>query len=261
VKNSSIMRQDRIYGKAFYEDQMGGSLLSAREVVPIILRLLDPASVVDVGCGVGTWLSVFREHSIEDVVGVDGSYVDKSLLHISPDRFTECDLSKGCALNRNFDLAISLEVAEHLPPESADVFVRDLTRLSDAIVFSAAVPGQGGTNHVNEQWPTYWKHLFEARGFILVDCFRKRMWDNRNIACCYRQNMFLFMKEGAASSRPELLDESRLPGGFPLCAVHPEVLSHALSRPLTLRPLLRALPRAVLMALERRLPAALCPGK
>jgi SAM-dependent methyltransferase len=238
-----------VYDSEFYRGQMDGSLRSAREVLPFVLSLIGPTSVVDVGCGTGAWLSVVRENEVEDITGIDGEYVDKSLLMMPSDRFVECDLAKPFELARTFDLVMSLEVAEHLPPASARSFVRSLVALGPAILFSAAVPGQGGTNHVNEQWPNYWRDLFQEHEYVLVDCLRRKFWDNVAIACCYRQNMFLFVQQGVVNRYPRLTEVRPL---LPLCVVHPEVLGFALSRPPSVRGLARAFPGALCRALHRR---------
>ncbi len=147
------------------------------------------------GCGLGTWLAVFRENGIADVVGVDGDYVDRARLEIPPDNFVPHDLARALRLQRKFDLAVSLEVAEHLPAECAAMFVDSLTALSPFVLFSAAIPFQGGTNHVNEQWPDYWAALFEARGFAPVDCIRREVWSNEDVEWWYAQNILLFVDE------------------------------------------------------------------
>ena len=131
---------------------------SAKEVVPHILELLRPESVVDVGCGVGSWLAVFREHGIEAFLGVDGAYVDGDLLQIPLEKFLPPDLSKPLQLDRRFDLAVSLEVAEHLPEECAATFVASLVALAPVVAFSAAISHQGGHQNVNEQWPGHGGH-------------------------------------------------------------------------------------------------------
>jgi SAM-dependent methyltransferase len=158
------------YTSEFFRAKTEGSLRSARTVVPIVMELLKPGSVVDVGCGRGTWLSVFAEHGIADVVGVDGDYVDRRTLLIPPDRFVAHDLTTPLRLHRTFDLVVSLEVAEHLPVACAGEFVASLTSLGSAVLFSAAVPGQGGTHHVNERWQDYWGHssLSEATALSIV---------------------------------------------------------------------------------------------
>ena len=99
-------------------------------------------------------------------------------------------------LNDAFDLAISMEVAEHLPERCAEPFVESLTRLADVVLFSAAVPFQGGIGHVNEQWGSYWVALFRNRGYTAVDIIRKRIWNDDQIPYWYRQNTLLFVKDG-----------------------------------------------------------------
>jgi SAM-dependent methyltransferase len=113
-------------------------------------------SVVDFGCGSGVWLAAWQRLVVDDVIGVDGEQA-RSSLKISAERFLAADLRKPIRLGRRFDLAQSLEVAEHLPPQSASVFVETLTTHAPLILFSAAVPGQGGEHHVNEQPPEYWR--------------------------------------------------------------------------------------------------------
>ena len=133
---------------------------SAVACVPLILETLSPRSVIDVGCGHGEWLAAVMGCGIHDILGIDGDYVDRAQLRIPATAFLARDLTRPLALEKRFDLALSLEVAEHLPASSALNFVRGLTSLAPAIVFSAAVPRQGGCHHVNEQWPWYWKELF-----------------------------------------------------------------------------------------------------
>lgn len=167
---------------------------AAREVIPFLLETLNVSSVVDVGCGIGTWLKVFEENGVRDILGIDGNYVDKSLLKIDKSNFVEYDLEKLYLADRKFDLAISLEVAEHLSLDSADVFVKTICNLSDTILFSAAIPNQGGQNHINEQEPNYWIEKFEREGYYLLDVVRPIFWENENVDSWYRQNMLLFTK-------------------------------------------------------------------
>jgi SAM-dependent methyltransferase len=169
---------------------------AAKEIVPRIIDLLHPKSVVDVGCGLGSWLSVFEDFGIKDIVGIDGNYVNRSLMYINEDKFIPYDLKKPLELNRKFDLVISLEVAEHLPENAAEPFIKSLVSLGDFILFSAAIPNQGGQDHVNERWPNYWQNLFRNFGFELYDCIRLHIWDNQNIEYWYRQNIFLAVKRG-----------------------------------------------------------------
>jgi hypothetical protein len=88
---------------------------------------------------------------------------------------------------------MSLEVAEHIHPEAAAIFVDSLVRLAPVILFSAAIPGQGGVNHVNEQWSEYWVERFEQRGYEVIDCIRKKLWQNKGVLWSYAQNILLFV--------------------------------------------------------------------
>jgi SAM-dependent methyltransferase len=168
---------------------------SALEVVPFLIDLLNPQSVVDLGCGLGDWLSVFQKNGVEKILGIDGNWVDKTNLYIKEDFFLENDLTKPFRLKQKFDLAISLEVAEHLPESSSDTFVETLINLSDNIIFSAAIPNQGGQNHINEQWHSYWVEKFEGRGFYCYDIIRPLIWNNKNVQWWYKQNMFFFSRQ------------------------------------------------------------------
>lgn len=178
----------------YTHDTITHNTIAASIIVPEILKIFNPKSVIDIGCGIGTWLKVFKESGITDILGVDGSYVNPELLLLETKEFIENDLEKGFFLNRKFDLALCLEVAEHISIEASDIIVDSLTQLSDNIIFSAAIPNQGGDNHINEQWPKYWKQKFQNKGFYFYDIFRNKYWDNNSIEWWYRQNMFLISK-------------------------------------------------------------------
>jgi SAM-dependent methyltransferase len=180
------------YTKAFYEGLRSGVERSAEVIVPLVVDLLHPRSVVDVGCGDGSWLAAFRRLGMEDVLGIDGDYVERGLLQIPQNHFQAADLSRPLVLSRTFDLAVSLEVAEHLPEKCAAVFVESLTRLAPVILFSAAIPFQGGIHHVNEQWPDKWSEIFRERDYLPVDCIRGRIWQNDAVDWWYAQNVLVF---------------------------------------------------------------------
>lgn len=220
------------YGQNFYEKQRAGSLSSAKAVVPVIVDQVAPHSVVDVGCGLGTWLTVFRELGVSDVLGLDGDYVPQDMRMIPPEQFKSVDLSKPVSLARAFDLAISIEVGEHLPESAAETFVESLTRMAPVVVFAAAVPLQGGTNHVNEQWPAYWARLFGKHGCVTVDAIRPQIWNNDRVEPFYRQNLLVFVKESALQKYP-LLEQSRhSTRDEMLSVVHPKVFIGRNSYPL-----------------------------
>lgn len=248
------------YDAAFYAAQKDGSRRSAERVLPFLDRWVRPKSVVDVGCGVGTWLSVWRELGVSSVVGVDGDYVDRSLLMIEKGSFIAHDLSRPIPDLGGFDLVMSLEVAEHLPAESAAQFVAGLTSLGPVVMFSAAIPSQGGTNHVNEQWPEYWARLFANYGYDVMDCLRREIWNDEGVEWWYAQNTFLYVRRGDLSKYPELMARC---GGDPLARVHPrmwmDVVQYALNDPrrFTLRQHLGAIPGALTEAIGFRLKRAL----
>jgi len=148
------------YDESFYQGQQDGSVSSAQIVVPIVLSLFPCRSVVDFGCCVGGWLKEFERNGVADYLGVDGDYVARHLLKIPADRFRPIDLRNVSDLGRGFDLACSLEVAEHLPEDRAKSFVAALVKAAPVVLFSAAISLQGGTEHVNEQWQSYRAKLF-----------------------------------------------------------------------------------------------------
>jgi SAM-dependent methyltransferase len=184
-----------LYTEDFYRNIHQSSHRSAKEIVPLIIELMQPRSVIDIGCGVGTWLAVFKEYGIEDIFGVDGNYVDKKLLEIPEENFLSFDLEKPFRMDRQFDLVVSLEVAEHLPGSCAEIFIDSLTSLGPVILFSAAIPFQGGEYHVNEQWPDYWAKLFQKKGYVIIDYIRNKIWQNEAVEWYYAQNILIFAKE------------------------------------------------------------------
>lgn len=209
------------YTTEFYNIQKGGSYASACEIVPLLLNLVKPSSVLDVGCGVGTWLKVFKEHGINDIMGVDGDYVDRNCLVIDEKEFLPADLNKAINLNRQFDLAISMEVGEHLNPEKSNNLVRTLTSHAPVVLFSAAVPFQEGTFHINEQWPEFWRDLFHKHNFEVVDCVRDAVWNNPNVEYFYAQNALLYVQQRKLEQFQKLKAHYVNQTNKPLARIHP----------------------------------------
>ena len=240
------------YGTSFYDGQRSDSAASAARVVPLVVSLVQPRSVVDVGCGVGTWAAAFLQSGALKVLGVDGPHVSDMMLQIPKNCFASRDLTEPLAIDGTWDLAVCLEVAEHLPPERACSLVHDLVKLAPCVLFSAAIPGQGGTFHINEQFMSYWAEKFEAHGYFPVDLLRPAIWQNPDVCWWYRQNMMLFV------SREHALFARRTCGV--LDVVHPELFNRYRSygRPsapasLGLRSLLKQLPFAIRAAGMKRL--------
>jgi len=240
------------YGSSFYRQRDQDTRASAEAVVPVVQELGPFRSVIDVGCGVGTWLSVFAESGADEVFGVEGDWLDTSLLEIPEERFRSHDLRQPLHLDRTFDLAMSLEVAEHLPPESAEGFVALLTRLAPVVLFSAAIPFQGGQNHVNERWPGYWAELFDRAGFAVADAVRRHVWQDPRVLPWYAQNTLLFVRRDVLESRPQLAAEVEATDPRHLALVHPSFYERKSDpRRQSLSKIVRALPGRLRLALGR----------
>lgn len=216
------MVEENSYTDSFFASIQQSSLDSAKEIVPLVIELLQPNSVIDVGCGLGTWLSVFKEHGVEDILGIDGDYVDREKLQIPEESFLSVDLKKPLILDRKWDLVISLEVAEHLPDSSAEIFVNSLAELGKVILFSAAIPFQEGENHINEQWQDYWGKHFQNIGYLPIDCIRRKVWQNPHVAFWYAQNILIFAEREYLENHQLLKQEFDHMGTSQLTIVHPE---------------------------------------
>jgi SAM-dependent methyltransferase len=213
------------YDNQFFESHAEGSLASARTIVPYVVSLIGCKSVVDVGCGQGYWLAAFREAGVDDIQGFDGDYVAKEKLAIPPEAFTPCDLNRPLEVTRRFDLAMSLEVAEHLRPEVSGAFVDSLTALSPAVLFSASLPFQDGTHHVNEEWIEFWVDMFKQRGYLAIDCLRPRFWNDSRVEWWYAQNAVLYIEKDKIGDYPRLASIAKETVA-PVSLVHPKFLMH-----------------------------------
>lgn len=199
AKATGLVSRTR-YTAKWYGEHSGGSRCSASAVVPLVMDLLRPQSVVDVGCGTGAWLAAFSHAGVKRVLGIDGSHVPRSQLEINESDFQARDLRQPFTLNESFDLALSLEAAEHLPESSAEGLVASLTKLAPAVLFSAAIPLQAGRDHINCQWPRYWVEKFVGHGYSCLDCLRAKIWDSPDVEWWYAQNILLFVNAERASS-------------------------------------------------------------
>ncbi len=218
------------YAEDMYEPDR--TLGSARVVVPIVVALTHPASVLDVGCGRGAWLSAFREQGIQEIAGLDGNYIKPSTLLIPADRFHPTDLSGKFEIPADrFDLALCLEVAEHLPAPNARHLVQQLTSAAPLVLFSAAPPGQGGEGHINCQPLSYWRKIFEELGFRMLDPLRPALRDNRQVEWWYRQNMILFSSQEAIDANPALADCGEVPPGLESEWIHMWVVDAQIAGP------------------------------
>lgn len=181
-----------IYSADFYDYINAGSRASARAVIPLLRSVMRIDSMLDIGAGVGAWAAEWLASGTSDVVAIDGSYVERNALLVPTECFITHDLSTPLALYRRFDLVQSLEVAEHIAPDRADLFIDTLTGHGDVILFSAAAPGQGGEHHVNEQRPEYWRRKFAARGFDAFDWLRPLLADCADVQPWYKYNSVIY---------------------------------------------------------------------
>ena len=241
----------QLYKAAFYSSRREMTLAAARRILAIVGRLVEVGSAVDLGCGTGTWLSVAKERGATEVLGFEGHWLRDDAVDDPAITIIRQDLEAPVRIERRFDLAISLEVAEHLGPARAESFVEDLCRASDVVLFAAAVPGAGGKGHINEQWQSYWAEKFAARGYVAVDAIRPEIWDDPAIPYWYRQDAILYLAPAAAAK----LSASITPVANlkSLDSVHPELyLQVDIKRQLRAAALI---PRAAVDYLARKLRA------
>jgi hypothetical protein len=249
----------KTYNSFFFDQLVGGSTRSALEVVKVVKDLVNPKSVIDVGCGIGTWLKVWMDSGVEHISGIDGHYILPEQLMIPPEYFKQMDLSSPTQLasrykltdlkrstesSDRFDLAQSLEVGEHLPHEVASALVGFLCSLAPVVLFGAAIPYQSGSEHINEQWPRYWAELFLQKGYVAIDAIRDRVWNNPNIEAWYRQNTLIYVEKEHLKTLERLRDLSVIAPQDVLPKVHPWLWIDRNEQPLLLEKLLAMLPRS-----------------
>lgn len=189
-----------------------GAKRSAAAVLPLVFDTLGtPSYMLDVGCGEGWWCAAAEN------LGVTTLGADKHLADL--EGHLKWDAESGLPLpggETRWPLALCLETAEHLTPAAGDHLVAELCRVADGIVWSAAIPGQGGDGHINEQWPDYWSKRFNHHGFMLTDYWRLELWDHPDVEPWYAQNILHAMRHGASLGIREP----------PLALVHPVTWAH-----------------------------------
>jgi SAM-dependent methyltransferase len=174
-------------------NESGARVLNAYKCLRLLHEIAPFRSVVDFGCGIGGWLAAAKQLGAQKVLGIEGDWISGRKTLIDPSEMTIRDLAKEPPkLDRSFDLAVSIEVAEHLPAEAADRFCDALVSASELIVFSAAIPGQGGENHVNEQKPRYWVDKFWQRNFVPLEVVRPAIAGDPGMFPWLKQNVIVF---------------------------------------------------------------------
>jgi methyltransferase family protein len=183
------------YDSGFYQAQMDGSYQSGLELLSFLFSLYKPQSVIDIGCGRGAWLKAAKNLGAADIHGVDGPWLKQEDMLDDQIKFIDANMESTIPLSRRYDLAISLEVAEHLSSSAAPKIVSTLCDASDLVLFGAAVPCQGGENHINEQRQSYWVKLFCEQNFSPIDLVRPALWSNKLVSPWYKQNTLLYVRD------------------------------------------------------------------
>ena len=229
---------EHAYNGRFIQYAATSSSYAAHKIVEALSTTLNIRSVLDVGCAAGTWLRNWSQIAGAEIFGIDGYYIRESALEIPASAFRSVDLNQPYALNRTFELVQSLEVAEHIEPQSSDIFIDCIAQHSERyVLFSAAPPGQGGEFHVNEQPYDFWRVKFSERGFIAVDAVRPLISNYKRISYWYRYNTLLYVRAEYLSELPIKLRSFVIPEH----AIIPDV-SPLLFR--ARKALVRRLPRA-----------------
>lgn len=204
------------YDGLFFDYVDSGALRSAEVFTDLLYPELNPRSVLDAGCGRGGWARKWRDAGASQVLGIDGDYVDRSKLYVDENEFQVVDLNLPFNLQRRFDLVQSLEVAEHLKPTSSEDFVASLVAHGDTVMFSAAVPGQGGTQHINERPIEFWRSLFARHGYEAFDFIRPRLHSSDQVEPWYKYNSVVYAKVDVSKNFSSAMAESHVPSGVAL---------------------------------------------
>jgi hypothetical protein len=248
------MTEATTYTAEFYDQTVLYNYNSAYVVLPLLCDLAHPRSVVDVECGVGPWLAVAEDLGVERALGLEGPWITDAKPYRAGLDIRVYDLETPLTIRERFDLALCLEVAEHLSEARAQSLVADLCNLADCVFFGAAVPTQPGIHHVNCQWQSYWAKLFKNNGRVAIDAVRPMIWGKTDVAYYYQQNPLLYVTEGKAAglgydpSKPIMYD-----------IAHPALIEHhlveidSLARSLSLSGLLREFPGRLVNAVRRRI--------
>ena len=214
------MPKTSTYKESYFNRRKDSSYSSAQKILELVRDFYSFSSAVDFGCGTGTWLKACMELGCRTIQGFDG-FADPSSLCIPSECFSQKLLGEKIDAKKSYDLAICLEAAEHVDEKFSNLIVENLTKASKVILFSAALPGQGGTNHINEQAPEFWQKKFMQFNYTQLDIIRPIIWDESTVAWWYKQNTFLYVHD-------EIIETLKLPDHPDSLAqkhiVHPECL-------------------------------------
>jgi len=202
--------------------EIAQALSSAETVLGILWEYVQPKTVIDIGCGLGVWIVQAQKLGAK-AFGIEGPWLDYSKLQCPSECVWEHDLETEFKPGGNYDLAMCLEVAEHLPESKADTLVQTLVNCSDLILFSAAIPYQGGHHHVNEQFLDYWIEKFGKHGYDCIDTFRPIIWNDQKVQWWVRQNTVLFVLKNQ-------IDRFAWHESHAMSIVHPDIYKDRVER-------------------------------
>ena len=231
------MTEHILYNEKFYAVRRAEVIPSAEAIMGLIFKMFHIESVIDFGCGTGTWLNAAQSLGATNVTGIEGDWLKDEFLDSPNLDVIRKDLANPVRIEGTYDLAISLEVGEHLLPERAASFVEDICRTSKKVLFSAAIPNQGGVGHLNEQWQSYWAEHFLKHDFVPFDVIRPEIWSNSDISFWYRQNTILYLHKDEIENNGKMSFPLETKKPADLNIVHPEQYSKNMNLRLQLRKL------------------------
>jgi len=212
-----------MYSKLYYKKHQDGSYASAYKILKYLTTFITIESIIDFGCGVGTWCSAAQNLSINNIMGVDQNLYDSSYMLIPNKNYLQRDLQKSVSLDMKMDLVISVEVGEHIESRYSHVFINTLCQHGDIILFSAALPYQGGTGHINEKPCSYWRDIFSDLDYIAIDCIRGVFWEDDDVEVWYKNNTILYVRDGLQF---DILN--KISSSYPIDIIHPDMLQRIL---------------------------------
>lgn len=215
-----------MYDKLYYQKHEKGSYYSAISILEFILSFYNFNSLVDLGCGMGTWCKAASDLGVKYILGIDQHEYEQEYMLIDDRNYMKFDLKNELDNYGKFDIAVSVEVAEHIDSAYVNTFIRNVCSQSNIVLFSAALPFQGGTGHINEKKCSFWKQQFNKYGYEIIDCIRPHFWDNSKLEIWYRNNCVLFVKNHVYSQFIR-----KIPNDIqPLDIIHPEMLERILKK-------------------------------
>ena len=185
------------YKNKYYQRHRDLTLSSAKKIIQLFPNTFNPKSVLDIGCGTGEWMSLFKtKYPSCNLVGIDGHWIKSDDLICKDIDLFNLDLSSDLAskvFEKKYDLIICLETITDLTEQCGNNLIEKICKSSDICLFSSGTPVQTHTPHKNRQWQSYWRGLFEKNGFKVLDVIRPAIWNDNDVGAWYRQNCFLFV--------------------------------------------------------------------